>query len=146
MISVILIIGFSVLIIFFLRQAKKLKLPPPPKEEGIKEVLADFQENWQGVLDHMSTSSESDWKLAVIEADKIVDKILILKGYKGESMAERMTSVDSEELKSLDLLWEAHKVRNRIAHKPGFKLDFNQAKKIISYYEEVLKDLRAIGD
>ena len=145
LISIFLIIGFLVLIIFFLRQAKKLKLPPPPKEEGIKEALADFQENWQGVLAHMKTSSESDWKLAVIEADKIVDKILILKGYKGESMAERMISIDNQELKSLDLLWEAHKVRNRIAHKPGFKLDFNQAKKIISYYEEVLKDLRAIG-
>ena len=146
--SLILIFVFIFLAFLFLGKAKKIKSKieePQKREDGAEALFKRFNENWQGVLVHINTSNESDWKLAIIEADKIVDKILILRGLKGESMAERMISIDNQELKSLDLLWEAHKVRNPIAHKPCFKLDFNQDKKIISYYEEVLKDLRAIG-
>jgi len=115
------------------------------KQERKEGTLEEFQENWQGVLSHINSTNESDWKLAVMEADKIVDKILILRGYKGESMAERMISIDKKDLGSLELLWEAHKVRNRITHQPGFRLDYNQAKKLVSYYEEALKDLQAMS-
>lgn len=145
-ISLILILVFIFLFFLFLGKGKKIKakVKEPKIEDGAEALLERFNENWNGVLIHINTNNESDWKLAIMEADKIVDEILILKGYKGESMAERLTSIGKNELKSLELLWEAHKVRNRIAHQPGFTLDYNQARKIISYYEEVLKDLRAL--
>jgi len=144
-ISLLLMSVFIFSFVLFFRKAKKIKSEKTAeRSERGEKVLGDFKENWEGVLSHMNSASESDWKLAVMEADKIVDRILLLKGYKGESMAERMTSIDKEELESIELLWEAHKVRNRIAHKPGFRLDYNQAKKIVSYYEEVLNDLRAL--
>ncbi|MEK7579598.1 MAG: hypothetical protein AAB469_00130 [Patescibacteria group bacterium] len=145
--SLILIFVFIFLAFLFLGKAKKIKSKieePQKREDGAEALFKRFNENWQGVLVHINTSNESDWKLAIMEADKIVDEILILKGYKGESMAERLTSIGKNELKSLELLWEAHKVRNRIAHQPGYGVDYNQARKIISYYEEVLKDLRAL--
>lgn len=144
-VSLVLILIFIFLVVLFFRKAKKIKSGKTAERiDGREGALDNFKENWEGVLLHIGSNNESDWKLAIIEADKIIDKILVLKDYKGESMAERMTSIDKNELKSIELLWEAHKIRNRIAHQPGFKLDYNQAKKIISYYEEVLKDLRAL--
>ncbi len=142
-ISLILIAVFLILIVFLLVRAKKLKLDTGVKR-GKGEVVDSqkIREDWQAVLSHFNSSNESDWKLAIIEADKLIDNLLIQKGYKGESMAERMSLIKRKELKSIELLWEAHKLRNRIAHKPGFKLDYRQTQKAISYYEEALKDLR----
>ena len=141
-ISAILILVFVVLIFFFVRKAKKIKLaaagrtkrPAAPGPEIVSE-------HWQGVLSHLNSANESEWKLAIIEADKIVDDLLLQKGYEGESMAERLSLLNKDDLQSLDLLWEAHKVRNRIAHKLDFKISRSEALRVISYYEEAIKEL-----
>lgn len=144
-VSIILILFFLTLTVLFFRKAKKIKSGVVvKKEEGSEADFKKFKENWQAVLYHLNSNNESDWKLAVIEADKLVDDLLVQKGYKGESLAERLSFVNKKELKSLGLLWEAHKIRNRITHQSGFKLDYNQASKAISYYEEALKDLRGL--
>lgn len=141
--SLILVSVFLVLSILFFKKAKKIKLEAVVKKKEEKGVdFKKLKEDWQAVLGHLDSINESDWKLAIIEADKIINELLIQKGYSGESMAEKMSLINKKEVKSIELLWEAHKIRNRIAHQPGFKLDYNQAKKTISYYQEVLKDLQ----
>ena len=47
--------------------------------------------------------------------------------------------------KSIDLAWEAHKVRNNIAHAGvNFELTEREARKAFVMYESVLKDLKVI--
>src|SRR3989338_5782527 len=138
------IIFFSSILIstfLLLKKAKGLKSKKAVKEKREGIDFDQFKDGWQGVLGHLNSDNESDWKLAIIEADKLADNLLIQKGYKGESMAERLTSVEKDELKSIDLLWEAHKIRNRIAHKTGFKLSHPEATRAVSYYKESLEEL-----
>lgn len=140
--SIILIIIFIFLTFFFLRKARRIRSSVSLRREETPAAGPEiFNENWQAILSHLGSLNESEWKLAVIEADKLVNDLLIQKGYQGESMAERLSLIDKNEFKSLDLLWEAHKIRNRIAHKLDFKLEQNEAKKAISYYEEAIKEL-----
>lgn len=141
--SAILILVFLISAFLFLKKAKTIKSKKIVKEKKEGFDFGQFKERWQAVLGHIDLMNESDWKLAIIEADKLVDDLLIQKGYKGESMAERLASVEKDELSSIDLLWEAHKVRNRIAHKVGFKLTNQEADKVISYYKEALEELIA---
>lgn len=143
-ISVILILTFIALAIFFFRKAKKIKSSFPDKKARQVARPEIFNEHWQAVLNHLDSGNEGEWKLAIIEADKLADDLLIQKGYEGESMAERLSMINKRELKSLDLLWEAHKIRNRIAHKLNFKINRSEALRVISYYEEALKDLRGL--
>ena len=140
-ISVVLISVFVFLIFFFLRKAKQIKSKKIVKEKRKGVDFEAFQEAWQGVLTHLNANNESDWKLAIIEADKLAGNLLIQKGFKGESMAERLAGLEKDELRSLDLLWEAHKIRNRIAHKTGFKLSHQEATRAVSYYKEALEEL-----
>jgi hypothetical protein len=70
----------------------------------------------QDVLDHIASDSPSDWKLAIIEADIILDEILKEAGYAGVSLGERLRSISPNQLDSLDDAWQAHKIRNQIAH------------------------------
>lgn len=144
-ISLILIFGFIFLIFFFIRKAKKLKSGVRLERKEGREVDSDkVNQSWQGVLAHLNSANESEWKLAIIEADKLIDDLLIQKGYQGESLAERLNMVDKKNMKSFELLWEAHKIRNRITHKLDFKINRNEALRVISYYEEALKDLQIL--
>ncbi|MBI4117289.1 MAG: hypothetical protein HY451_01200 [Parcubacteria group bacterium] len=144
-VSLILIFLFLFLIVLFFLKAKKIKSGvAPERKEGVGVNLEELNQNWQDVLNHLNSANESEWKLAIIEADKLIDDLLIQKGYQGESLAERLNMVDKKSMKSFELLWEAHKVRNRIAHKLDFKINRSEALKVISYYGEALKDLEIL--
>lgn len=146
-VSLILILVFIFLIFFFLKKAKRIKSgkfaggAAPAGGEGSGVDIERFNQSWQDVLSHLNSANESEWKLAIIEADKLVDDLLIQKGYQGESLAERLNMVDKKSMKSFELLWEAHKMRNRIAHKLDFKINRSEALRALSYYEEALKEL-----
>ncbi len=96
----------------------------------------------QDMFEHVSSDSPSDWKLAIIEADIILDEILKEKGYLGTSLGERLRSITPTQLESLDDAWEAHKVRNQIAHGGAdFILTHKLAQDTIKQYRRVFHEL-----
>jgi hypothetical protein len=62
------------------------------------------------------SDNPNDWKLAIIEADIILDQTLKGRGYAGTSLGERLRSITPSQLSSIDDAWDAHRVRNKIAH------------------------------
>jgi len=57
----------------------------------------------------------------LMEADKLVDHTLKLKGFSGETFADRLRSAESSIPKELyNDIWQGHKVRNQIAHEQEF--------------------------
>lgn len=113
-----------------------------PPEEGYGPIDA----RWEEIKRHLHSTNESEWKFAVIEADKLTDDILKKIGYPGETMGERMILIKPEQLNTIGYLWEAHKMRNNIVHDPNFKMIHEDAVKALSLYEAVLKELRAINE
>ena len=97
---------------------------------------------WQIVLNHLASENPAEWKLGVMEADNMLDEILELSGYRGESLGEKLKSMDPSELKTYNEAWEAHKVRNQIAHE-GSNMDFSKkiARDAIVKFEKVFKEL-----
>lgn len=96
---------------------------------------------WQVVLDHVNSESPAEWKLAILEADSMLDEILDFEGYQGESVGEKLKSMDPLDLPSYSDAWEAHKVRNQIAHE-GATMDFSKklARDTITKFGKVFKD------
>ncbi|MCA9354062.1 MAG: hypothetical protein KC877_00905 [Candidatus Kaiserbacteria bacterium] len=93
------------------------------------------------VLKHSDSDNPNDWKLAIIEADIILDDVLKQRGYIGSSLGERLKSISSSQLSSLDDAWEAHKVRNRIAHDGAdFVLTKRLAHETIGRYQRVFNE------
>lgn len=96
---------------------------------------------WRMVHKHMLSKNPSDWKLALIEADTILDALVERAGFPGNTLGERLKNADRGVFRSLDFAWEAHKVRNRIAHEgSSFTLSERDAKKAIAEYEEVFRE------
>ena len=98
---------------------------------------------WQVVLNHINSESPAEWKLAILEADNMLDSILESEGYRGESIGEKLKALDPGDLTSYNEAWEAHKVRNQIAHEGAATMDFSKkmARDTVLKFEKVFKEL-----
>ena len=100
---------------------------------------------WESVLKDLFTDNPGDWKIAIIEADAMLEGLLDQLKYKGENLGEKLKSADKSKFHSLNSAWEAHLVRNRIAHEGSkFELSHHEAKRIISLYEQVFREFSYI--
>lgn len=119
-------------------------------EEGAEERGAAAGESatakrWERIQAHAHSGKESDWRLAVLEADVLLDELVTNMGYRGDSLGERLKGVEKSDFTTVDKAWEAHAVRNKIAHEgAAFALSEREAKRVLSLYEEVFKEFRYI--
>ena len=103
------------------------------KEE--KKVADNKATRWQSILDKVNSDLEPNWKIAVMDADILLDEVLQEQGYVGSGVGERLKQVGPEFKDSISYAWEAHKVRNQVAHDAQFALSQREARKTISMYE-----------
>ncbi len=115
-------------------------------EQVLKNVPAKENENdrWLAVENLLYSSSESDWKLAIIEADKMLEELLGILGYSGQSLGDKLLAVEKGDMQTLDEAWEAHKYRNRIAHEAGMQVSEREAKRILGLYKKVFQEYKFI--
>jgi hypothetical protein len=119
-------------------------------DEELREAEHAYDEIYRGihkqdrlhdVLTHSSSDNPNDWKLAIIEADIILDETLKKRGYVGSSLGERLRNISPTQLQSLNDAWEAHKIRNRIAHEGAdFVLTKRVADETINRYRRVFTE------
>jgi len=90
---------------------------------------------------HVHSDNPNDWKLAIIEADIILDQTLTDRGYVGNSLGERLRSITPTQLSSIDDAWDAHRVRNKIAHEGAdFVVTKRIAEETIARYMRVFRE------
>lgn len=96
---------------------------------------------WNRIMEHANSGDEHQWRLAILEADIMLNELLDVQGYKGETMGEKMKMVNRANFNSIDEAWEAHKVRNRVAHE-GSENPLTEREKniVISQYARVFKE------
>lgn len=104
-----------------------------PKKRSIKA--------WNNIKTHFFAGDERDLKIAIIEADNLLDEALRLTGFRGATLGDKLKMLDESRLPTLNDVWEAHKLRNRIAHEVDFRLSRDTAERALSIYEQTFKDL-----
>lgn len=99
---------------------------------------------WNKIIRRVKTKLETEFKLAVIEADILVSDSLYQAGHDGKTLRERLEKVYPGRISNVDdLLW-ADKFYQTLVNDPGIKLDYEQTKKIINIFKRSLLDLEAI--
>lgn len=100
---------------------------------------------FERVLTRLHSEQESDWRLAVLEADVLLDEMVTQMGYRGDSLGEKLKAVEASDFTTLAKAWEAHAIRNKIAHEgAAFALPEREAKRVVGLYEEVFKEFHFI--
>jgi len=99
-------------------------------------------ERWR-TIHAMSLGGGNGLRQAVSEADKLLDYAMKAQGYSGETMADRLKQAQGN-LSDRNAVWNAHKLRNALAHEVGFDLVASQAQGALGAFERGLKDLGAL--
>jgi hypothetical protein len=127
-----LIVGVGILVIIFLtRRSGKAFLDK-----------SKYQSDWLGIEQSVIADEPASAQLAVIKADKLVDRALKERGYTGETMGERMKSAN-DTFSDKDSLWRAHKLRNKLVHE-DVEISVKLVQRVLPCYKRALKDLGAI--
>ena len=79
-------------------------------------------------------------KLAVVEADKLLDTVLRKMHFPGETMGERL-KMAAYKYPTISRVWPAHKLRNQLVHDATFEISIRQAKSAIRDFRDALKTL-----
>lgn len=101
-----------------------------------------YQCDWLAIEQSL-TNDSSTWQVAVMNADKLLDRALKERGFKGTTTGERMTSA-SRTFTKREAVWAAHKLRNRLAHEEGVRLNPKITKQALASFKYALKDLGAL--
>lgn len=104
------------------------------------------QEGWSTIQEHFFKGDENDLKVAIMDADKLLNEALRGAGVLGTQLGDRLKKLRPGQLPNIDDVWQAHKVRNQIAHEPGFVLKRDLAERALDIYEKALQSLGALGD
>lgn len=100
---------------------------------------------WKHVAALVESPHENDWRQAIIEADIMLDDILATHGYSGASVGEKLKQGNPAVFHTLQDAWDAHKVRNDIAHQGStYQLTGQLAYRTVAKYRNVFEEFHAI--
>ena len=100
---------------------------------------------WDRVLEHIDSDNPNDWRLAILEADIMLEEMVDTMMLGGTTLGEKLKRVERADFKTIDKAWEAHKMRNNVAHQGGdYILTQREAKRIIALYKDVFDEFHFV--
>lgn len=111
-----------------------IKIPKRLKEEH-------FGAQWKEL--QAFCKDKDKWPDALKEADKLLDKALKKRKFKGKTMGERMVSAQRI-FTDNDGAWFAHNVYKKVTNDPNFKLREKDVKNALVGFRQALRDLGAL--
>ena len=112
-------------------------------KRGTKFDQSAYQSAFLKIESTLDQTNLLSFNAVVIEADKLLDKALCEMGVAGKTMGDRLKN-SKDKFTQLNAVWYAHKLRNQIAHEPGFRLEYKQAQHALNTFRAALKDLGAV--
>lgn len=101
-----------------------------------------YQKHWLRIESELQRDVPSTYQTVILSADKLLDMALKERGFKGETMGERMKNANNV-WKNADHVWGAHKIRNKIAHEADAYVTYEVAARSLVAYKQALRDLGA---
>lgn len=96
---------------------------------------------WEHVLVLVASGNPSDWRAAILEADIMLSELTERMLLPGFSVGDRLKMATRDRFQTLNDAWEAHKVRNEIAHSGSqFLLTQREARRAIALYGNVFRE------
>ncbi len=134
------LVTYCVIRILQIRHHERLRFSAAQETVAAHDVPRS-QLRWRRIVEEASSEDEQKIRLAILEADIMLNELLDTLSYKGETMADKMRQVDRANFNTIDLAWEAHRARNVIAHQGSTaSMSLRDARHIISLYEKIFRE------
>ncbi len=100
---------------------------------------------WDAVQKRVAENNPESWRIAILEADIMLEETLTNAGYPGQTLGEKLKGANPQSFTTLQDAWTAHKVRNEIAHVGSdFVLTKKVAQETIVHFERVFREFGVI--
>ena len=96
---------------------------------------------WDRIKKRIESGAESDYKLAIIDADDLLVDALDKRGYEGEDFKEVVAKAGKIISPVSSDVLSAHEIRNSIVYNSDFKISADEAKKVLAIYESAVKNI-----
>jgi len=116
-------------------------------EEAVRKAGSTEKgdERWRRIMNLVNGDNPIEWRQAIIEADVILDELLKGLGYIGDTLGDRLKVARQENFKKIDEAWDAHLVRNQIAHSGSdFILTQREARRAIDNFRQVFSEANSL--
>jgi hypothetical protein len=152
-ISVILTIIFLFIIIFSIVRMVEIQIYDKKEiaheihNAMLREKERDRNTNprWHYILTLTESPNDSDWRVAIIEADSMMEENLKERGLSGATVSELLEGAKGSGYRSIQDAWDAHLVRNKIAHEGlDFPLSQIEGRRAIKMYQNFFEELGMI--
>ncbi len=111
-----------------------------------KETERNLNPRWKYILTLIESPNESDWRVAIIEADTLLEESFKERGLVGNTMSELLEEAKANGYPSIQNAWDAHLIRNKIAHDGlEFPLSQVEGRRVIKLYQNVFEELKVIN-
>ena len=108
-----------------------------------EDEVRTMRQKMDEVKELLKSDSSLSWRMAVIEADKLMDSALKRTFTRGETMGERLKAAVFKNPK-IRKVWEAHSLRNDLVHESDRHLSRSEAERAVKLFEEGMKDLKVL--
>jgi hypothetical protein len=100
-----------------------------------------ISKKWQKIKKRLEKDNEVEYKLALIEAGKILDDILKKMGYGEESLNDKLKHLSSSHVSNLEELLKVNEICQNVIRDPDYRLNKEKAEEIIGVFEKSFKEL-----
>ena len=102
-----------------------------------------YQTRFLEIENKLKQENPASYVTTVINGDKLLDKAMMEMGVPGKTMGDRLKKC-GDKFTNLNGVWQAHKLRNAIAHETDIEVSYRRAFNALQIYKQALKDLGAI--
>lgn len=132
--ALLLFIGLVVLVFWIKRRISRPELYGLSRQEVARR--------WERVRE-TSRNGEMGMKLALVEADVLLDSALKSLVIPGDTLGERLKAACYTYPKLRDVWW-AHKLRNRLVHDAMYRFRSGEGRRALDAFERALKVLNVL--
>lgn len=138
---VAVVLGLALAFLLLRGLARAVRRLFAPKLQGMDRGA--IKARWDEIERMSAAGGEMNLKMAVMEADKLLDHALKAMAIPGTTLGERLKFA-AYKYPDIRNVWNAHRLRNQLAHEASYYLDPSFAKKAIRDFKDALRLLNVL--
>ena len=138
---VAVVIGLALVFLLLRAISRFLRRLFAPKLQGMDRGA--IKARWDEIERMATAGGEMNLKMAVMEADKLLDHALKAMAIPGMTLGERLKFA-AYKFPKIRNVWNAHRLRNQLAHESSYYLDPSYARKAIRDFKDALRLLNVL--
>ena len=99
-----------------------------------------IKKEWKDIIKRAKDGDEEERKLAVVDADEVLDEVLTKMSFVGENLQEKLEKISEDIFPTAEEIKMVHQEKKDILYNPDRELSKKDAMRIIDVYEKTIRD------